>query len=68
MKTIRKHNILGIAVLCVICLTGLFPEKASAATVVVATGKGRYYYHGHYYSSRVWIAPKNGRRGYYRYR
>lgn len=31
---------------------------------------GHYYlYHhgGYYYNKRVWVAPKGGRRGYYRY-
>ena len=95
MKNTSKRNILSVALLCALCLAGLFPAKASAATVIVTSGRGRYYYHGsyyayhynsgyynyhyhnhyyryyhggYYYNHRVWVAPKNGRRGYYRYR
>jgi hypothetical protein len=96
MKTTRKQNLLAFALLCALGLISLFPAQTSAATVVVATGRGRYYHHGayynyhpryggyynysyggryyvyynngRYYNHRVWVAPKGGRRGYYRYR
>ncbi len=60
MKTTRKRNLMAIALFCALGITGLFPAKVSAATVVVRTGPGRYYYHGSYYKYHYG-------RGYYNY-
>jgi len=96
MKPIRTKNLLAVAVFCALGLFSLFPAKTSAATVVISTGRGRYYHHGayykyhtpyggyynyyyggryyvynyngYYYNHRVWVAPKGGKPGYYRYR
>jgi hypothetical protein len=94
MKTKHRQNLLAVALICTLGLISLIPAKTSAATVVITTGPGRYYYNGayypyhygngyynyrvgkhyylyshggYYYNKRIWVAPKNGRRGYYRY-
>lgn len=61
MRTTRNQNLIAIAFLCGLCLTGIFPPKAWAATVVITTGPGRYYHHGVYYKYH----PMFG--GYYNY-
>jgi len=61
MKNIRKKQFLKIALLCALSLISLMPAKASAATVVVVSGRGRYYHGGVYYKYH----PMWG--GYYNY-
>jgi hypothetical protein len=60
MKKTPKQKLLAVALVCALCLAGLFPTKASAATVVVTSGRGRYYHHGSYY-------PYHYKGGYYNY-
>jgi hypothetical protein len=68
------HNFSRALAIGALCLAGLLPAKASAATVIVVQG-GRYHYHGgyyryhyghHYYNHRAWVVSGSGRR-YYRY-
>lgn len=61
MKTTPRKQLLKIALFCALTIAGLIPAKASAATVIVTTGRGRYYHNGAYYMYH----PMFG--GYYNY-
>jgi len=79
MKNTRRQ-LLKIALFCALGIAGLIPVKASAATVIVTTGRGRYYhggvyyayhpmwggYYNYHYGGRYYVYSYNG--GYYNHR